>query len=180
MKELPFTDVKEGAWYYNAVSWAYSNNLISGTSGTTFSPNTTLTRAMLVTILWRSAGSPKTALGYNPFKDVPTNQYYYQAVMWVYENNVVAGTSATTFSPYSPITREQLAAILWRYSGSPGTSGSFAGFTDSGKISSYAEVPMRWALEKGIVSGKGNGILDPGGKSTRAEAASMLMRYCEG
>ncbi|MCH5352847.1 MAG: S-layer homology domain-containing protein, partial [Acutalibacter sp.] len=163
-----------------ATDYVISKGLMSGTGDATFSPNAPLTRAMLVTILWRSAGSPKSMLGYNPFKDVPTNQYYYQAVMWAYEHNVVAGTTSTTFSPNSPITREQLAAILWRYSGSPGTTGSFTGFTDSGKVSSYAEIPMRWALEKGILSGKGNGILDPTGKSTRAEAASMLMRYCEG
>ncbi|MCH5353851.1 MAG: S-layer homology domain-containing protein [Acutalibacter sp.] len=174
-----FIDLDNTKWYHKATDYVISKGLMSGTSATEFSPNTTLTRAMLVTILWRSAGSPKSTLGYNPFKDVPTNQYYYQAVMWAYENNVVAGTTSTTFSPNSPITREQLAAILWRYAGSPGTSGSFAGFTDSGKVSSYAEIALRWALEKGIVSGKGNGILDPGGKSTRAEAASMLMRYLE-
>ena len=174
-----FTDLDNTKWYHKATDYVINKGLMSGTSATEFSPNTTLTRAMLVTILWRSAGSPKSTLGYNPFKDVPTNQYYYQAVMWAYENNVVAGTTSTTFSPNSPITREQLAAILWRYAGSPSTNGSFAGFTDSGKVSSYAEIALRWALEKGIVSGKGNGILDPGGKSTRAEAASMLMRYLE-
>ncbi|MCH5352450.1 MAG: S-layer homology domain-containing protein, partial [Acutalibacter sp.] len=174
-----FIDLDNTKWYHKAMDYVISKGLMSGTGDATFSPNAPLTRAMLVTILWRSAGSPKNTLGYNPFKDVPTSQYYYQAVMWAYEHNVVAGTTSTTFSPNSPITREQLAAILWRYAGSPGTTGSLAGFTDSGKISSYAEIPMRWALEKGIVSGKGNGILDPGGKSTRAEAASMLMRYLE-
>ncbi|MCH5353327.1 MAG: S-layer homology domain-containing protein [Acutalibacter sp.] len=174
-----FTDLNPSAWYHKATDYVITKKLMSGTSTTTFSPNSTLTRAMLVTILWRAAGSPKSTTGSNPFKDVPANQYYYQAVMWAYENNVVAGTTSTTFSPNSPITREQLAAILWRYAGSPGTSGSFAGFTDSNKVSAYAEIAMRWTLEHGIMSGKGNGILDPGGKSTRAEAASMLMRYLE-
>ena len=132
-----------------------------------------------MTILWRLDGSPKNTLGYNPFKDVDSKAYYCQPVLWAYQHNIVAGKTKTTFDPNAPITRQELAAILWRYAGTPAANGSLAAVKDGNKASAYARPALSWAVAKGIMSGKGGGILDTAGRSTRAEAASMLMRYCE-
>jgi len=176
--ENPFTDIKENDWYYNAVEFAVQNGLFRGTGDNKFTPNGDMTRGMLATVLYRLAKEPGTSAG-NLFNDVEDGKYYTEAIAWAAENNIVAGYGGSLFGPENPITREQLATILWRYAGSPKSSGKLDGFTDGNKISGYAAPALQWAVEQKIVNGKGNGILDPQGKATRAEVASMLMRFCE-
>lgn len=181
--EFPFTDVKEGTWYYEPVSWAYENGLMSGITETTFSPNTATTRGMIVTILWRLEEQPQ---GTAPmaFTDVRAGAYYYEPVRWAAEKGIIKGKSTTSFAPNDPITRQELAAILYRYAQRTGNCSIQNGteilhFPDTGNVSDWAKEPMTWTVDRGIIAGKDNGILDPKGKATRAEAASMLMRYCK-
>lgn len=175
-----FTDVTEsatGKWSANAIDFMSYNELVTGITKTTFQPEQTMTRAMLVTILYRIAGKPSVSRVSNPFTDVKANTYYYDAVLWAYDNNVVSGITKTTFSPNSAVTREQIAAILYRYAGSPKTSGNLNGYTDRAKVSAYAETAMAWAVKNGIITGKGAYTLAPAGEGTRAEVAVMLHRY---
>jgi len=176
--ENPYSDVNETSWYYEAVRFANKNGLFYGTSDTTFSPNDDMTRGMLATVLYRLAKEPGTTAK-DLFSDVADGKYYSEAIAWAAENKIVAGYGDNRFGPEDSITREQLATILWRYAGSPESTGSLAGFTDGSKTAEYAVPALQWAVEQGIVSGKGNGILDPRGQATRAEVATMLMRYCE-
>ncbi len=173
-----FADVKPDAWYYGAVKYAVDNGLFYGTSDTTFSPNGNMTRGMLATVLYRLAKEPATTVE-DLFDDVADGRYYSEAIAWAAGNEIVAGYGNNRFGPEDFITREQLAAILWRYAGSPESAGSLAEFTDGGKTAKYAVPALRWAVEQKIVSGRGNGILDPTGKATRAEVAAMLLRYRE-
>ena len=170
--------MKEGAWYYEAVSWAYENGLMSGTAETVFSLKAATTRGMIVTILWRLEEKPES-IAPIAFTDVKAGSYCYEAVRWAAEHGIVNGKSATRFAPNDLITRQELAAILYRYAGSPLTDGELNAFRDKEKVSGFARSALCWAVEQGIVTGKGNQTLDPKGKSNRAEAASMLMRYCE-
>jgi len=176
--ENPFIDVAEHDWYYSAVRYASENGLFYGTSNTTFSPNDDMTRGMLATVIYRLAKEPETAAE-DLFNDVADGKYYTEAIAWAAENGIVAGYGNNRFGPEDPITREQLATILWRYAGSPESFGSLDKFSDGKKASSYAVPALKWVVEQKIVSGKGNGILDPGGNATRAEVAAMLMRYCK-
>ena len=178
-----FTDVSATQWYHSAVDYAVVNGLFAGTSDTTFSPNSSMTRGMLVTVLWRMEGKPqaKTAAG---FKDVSADQYYAEAVAWAKENGVVAGTSATAFSPNAQITREQMAAILYRYAKLKGqdmsVKGGLSQYPDGDSVSAYAEEAMTWAVENGLVSGSlvaGQIYLQPQNSATRAQVAAILMRY---
>ena len=180
-----FTDVSASQWYHEAVDYAVVNGLFAGTSDTTFSPNESMTRGMLVTVLWRLAGKPeaKTAAS---FQDVDAQQYYAEAVAWAAENGIVAGTSDTTFSPNAKVTREQMAAILYRYAKLNGVDVSktadLKDFPDADKVASYAKDAMAWAVESGIISGTlkgGKTYLDPTGSATRAQVASILMRYAK-
>ncbi len=173
-----FADVKPDAWYYGAVKYAVDNGLFYGTSDTAFSPDGDMTRGMLATVLYRLAKEPTTTAG-DLFGDVADGKYYTEAIAWAAENGIVVGYGNNRFGPEDFITREQLAAILWRYAGSPESAGSLAEVTDGGKAAKYAVPALQWAVEQGIVSGKGHGILDPTGKATRAEVAAMLLRYCE-
>ncbi len=173
-----FTDVKPDAWYYGAVKYVVDNGLFYGTSDTTFSPNGNMTRGMLATVLYRLAKEPATTVE-DLFNDVADGRYYSEAIAWATENKIVAGYGNNRFGPEDFITREQLAAILWRYAGSPESAGTLAEFTDGGKTAKYAVPALRWAVEQKIVSGRGHGILDPTGKATRAEVAAMLLRYRE-
>lgn len=172
-----FTDVAPGAWYYDAVKYAAERGLFYGTSDTTFSPNSTMTRGMLATVLYRMESEPEADPA--DFLDVGSGKYYSEAVAWAAANGIVAGYGNGNFGPEDAITREQLAAILWRYSGAPASSGTLTEFTDADKASGYALDALRWAVEQGIIKGKGNGILDPGGRATRAEVAAMLQRFCK-
>ena len=176
--ELPFTDVSESSWYYEAVKFMYEQGLMAGTGETTFSPNTATTRGMIAAILYRLEGNPETDASMS-FTDIDPGEYYSEAIAWAAEQGIVAGYSETLFGPDDPVTREQLVSMLYRYAGSPKTTENLEAFTDSKKASKYAKPALCWAVETGILSGKGNGILDPQGKATRAEVASVLMRYCE-
>ena len=180
-----FTDVNTSKWYHEAVDYAVVNGLFAGTSDTTFSPNESMTRGMLVAVLWRLAGRPeaKTAAS---FQDVDARQYYAEAVAWAKEKGIVAGTSDTTFSPNAKVTREQMAAILYRYAKSCGVDVSktadLKNFPDAGKVSDYAKDAMAWAVANGIISGSlegGKTYLEPTGNATRAQVASILMRYAK-
>ncbi len=176
--ENHFTDVKETNWFYTSVEYVCENGLFYGTSDTTFSPNSDMTRGMLATVLYRLAKEPGTTAD-NLFNDVADGQYYTEAIAWAAENRIVAGYGNNRFGPEDPITREQLATILWRYAGSPKTTEKLDSFTDGNKATDYAVPALQWAVGQRIISGKGSGILDPRGKATRAETAAILMRYCE-
>ena len=176
--ELPFADVDEGDWFYDAVYYAYPNGLMDGTSDTTFEPNANMTRAMLVTILWRMEGEP--VVNYlMPFTDVDGGAWYAEAVRWASSEGIVEGVSDTSFAPNAEITREQLAAILWRYAGEPATAANLAGYADGASVSAYAVDAMRWCVEHGIITGTTAATLEPQGTATRAQAAAMLMRFAE-
>ncbi|MPM58152.1 hypothetical protein SDC9_104981 [bioreactor metagenome] len=177
---LPFTDVSESDWFYESVKYVYEKGLMVGTTDSTFSPYLTTSRGMIVTILWRLEGEP-TATGANPFADVSADKYYAAAIAWGAENGIVKGYGNGNFGPNDPITREQLAAILYRYTQFKGqdvtAKGDLSEFTD--QPSAWAVESVRWAVGAGIISGKGNGILDPTGDATRAQTAAMLMRFLE-
>lgn len=173
-----FSDVNAGDWFADAVVYCRENGLMSGTGGGRFTPNGTASRAMLVTVLHRQAGSPAAEKTYD-FPDVPANAYYKAAVDWGAENTIISGYTNGNFGPNDPVTREQLAALLWRAEGRPEVSSAPA-FSDADQISNYAVTAVNWARSKGIVSGKGNNRFDPKGRSIRAEMASMLMRWLEG
>ena len=178
---LPFTDVREADWFYDDVVYAYENGLFSGTSDTTFSPNASMTRAMLVTVLYRLEGQP-TVSGRSGFSDVKLNSYYEDAVTWAADNGIVNGTGATTFSPNANVTREQMAAILYRYAqykqyGTTASAG-LNGFSDAAKVSTYAKAPLSWAVAEKLVNGS-EGKLLPTGNAIRAQVAAILHRFVE-
>lgn len=172
----PFSDVKEGSWYYSAVQYVAQNGLMFGTGSDTFSPQLTTNRAMIATILYRLSGS--TEIFQSTFKDVVPGAYYTQGVAWAQEKGIIAGYGNGMFGPEDTITREQMAAILWRYAGSPKADTAVLNdFNDAGDISDYARQAMVWVYEEGIIAGKGSRILDPRGLATRAEAAMILTNY---
>lgn len=179
--KLPFDDVNENDWFYNAVKYTYCNKIMSGLNGNTFSPNTKVTRGMLVTILYNLEGHPRIT-GTSKFADVQNkNIYFYNAVVWASNNNVVSGYANGKFGPDDNITREQLATILYnycRYKGKYKTvHADYSKFTDNNKISDFAKWGMNWAVGNQIVNGS-NGKLNPQGTATRAEAAAMISNYC--
>ena len=176
---LPFADTPEGAWYYDAVSHVYANGLMDGVSATTFAPDANMTRAMLVTILWRMEGGPVVNC-LMPFNDVDGGAWYAEAVRWAASEGIVTGVSGTIFAPNAEITREQFAAMLWRYAGAPVGGGmAVSEFTDGASVSDYAADAVTWALSEGVLTGMGDGALAPQGTATRAQAAAMLMRFAE-
>ena len=172
-----FTDVSESAWYHEAVDYVIEKGLMVGTSETKFSPESSTTRGQIVTVLWRLAGSPEP-YRLSGFTDVASDKYYAKAIAWASENGIVTGYTSTKFGPEDYVTREQLAAILWRLAGkNPGPETRI--FTDSDKISPYAVTAVNWCVNNGILQGKDSGNLDPMGFATRAHVAAMLMRYIE-
>ncbi len=171
-----FTDVSENIWYHDAVVYALNNGLMNGVGNGRFAPDESVTRAMLVTILYRSEGEPSIAGMENPFADVEDGQWYTDAIIWAANNKIVNGTSATTFDPNAAITREQIAAILYRFDGSKACEGSLDSFPDAGTVSSYAVDALIWAVDNGIINGL-DGKLAPTATATRAQLATMLMRY---
>lgn len=179
--KLPFTDVLQADWFYNDVVFAYENGLFSGTSDTTFSPNASMTRAMLVTVLYRLEGQPAVN-GRSGFSDVQYNGYYEDAVTWAADNGIVNGTSTTTFSPNANVTREQIAAILYRYAQhkkyNTAASSGLNGFTDHASVSGYAAASLEWAVAEKLVNGSA-GKLMPTGNATRAQVAAILHRFVE-
>ena len=179
--KLPFTDVRESDWFYEDVAFAYENGLFAGTSDTTFSPNASMTRAMLVTVLYRLEGQPAVN-GRSGFSDVQYNGYYEDAVTWAADNGIVNGTSTTTFSPNANVTREQMAAILYRYAQhkkyNTAASSGLNGFTDHASVSGYAAASLEWAVAEKLVNGNA-GKLMPTGNATRAQVAAILHRFVE-
>ena len=179
--KLPFTDVHETDWFYNDVLFVYEEGLFAGTSDTTFSPNAAMTRAMLVTVLYRLEGEPAVS-GRSGFSDVTFNSYYEDAVTWAADNGIVNGTSITTFSPNANVTREQMAAILYRYAQykkyNTAASSSLNGFTDQASVSGYATASLEWAVAEKLVNGSA-GKLMPTGNATRAQVAAILHRFVE-
>ena len=179
--KLPFTDVRESDWFYEDVAFAYENGLFAGTSDTTFSPNASMTRAMLVTVLYRLEDQPAVN-GRSGFSDVQYNGYYEDAVTWAADNGIVNGTSASTFSPNANVTREQMAAILYRYAQykkyNTAASASLNGFTDHASVSGYAAASLEWAVAEKLINGSA-GKLMPTGNATRAQVAAILHRFVE-
>lgn len=181
----PFVDVAEGTWYYDAVKYVNENSLMAGTSATTFAPDLTTTRGMIVTILYRLEGSPDIEdeiWGY-PFKDVDANAWYATAVYWARMNGIVAGYSDELFGPNDTITREQMATILYRYAQYKGydttAKADLSQYTDAAQVGSWATDAIRWANAEGLVSGTSSTTLSPQGSATRSQAATILMRFCE-
>ena len=179
--KLPFTDVRESDWFYEDVAFAYENGLFAGTSDTTFSPNASMTRAMLVTVLYRLEGEP-TVYGRSGFSDVQYNGYYEDAVTWAADNGIVNGTSTTMFSPNANVTREQMAAILYRYAQykkyNTAASSSLNSFSDHTSVSGYAVASLQWSVAEKLVNGS-NGKLMPTGNASRAQVAAILHRFAE-
>ena len=181
--ELPFTDVAANAWYHDAVAYVYDNGMMNGVTENTFAPNATTTRGMIVTMLHRLEGEP----GVNyllPFGDVAEGLWYTEAVRWAASEGIVNGVSDTSYAPDNAITREQMAAILYRYAQYKGYDTSVGGmslaeYTDADQISSYATTAMQWANENGLITGRTDTTLVPQGTATRAEVATILMRFCE-
>ena len=178
----PFTDVSEKDWFYGDVMFVYENGLMLGASKALFSAHGTATRGMMATILWRMEGSP-VPKGKNSFTDVEAGKWYADAITWTAENGIFAGYGKDKFGPDDPITREQLAAIFYRYADYKGydltVKGNLDKFKDADKITDYAKTAMQWAVGSGLVKGKSGNLLDPQGTATRAEIAAMLHRFIE-
>lgn len=172
--ENPFPDVKDSEWYIKAVEFVCTNGLMSGYANGRFGPNDTLTRAQFAQIIYNKESRPQAEGG--KFSDVTTG-WYADAVNWAAAEGIVAGIGGGKFAPDRPITRQDLAVMLWRYAGKPEPGKNELDFEDSNRVSGYAWKALCWASENGIVSGRGNGVLDPKGNATRAEAAQMAMKY---
>ena len=206
--EAGYTDVTEANWFYEAVTYVTDNGLVDGETETTFAPNTSMTRADLVTALYRLAGSPETEVE-NPFTDVAADAEYYDAVMWGYANGVVGGITETTYEPDSALQRQQIATMLYRYLNDEAEEPAeetetapaeetetpaeetetpaetteadevLAQFVDADQVQAYAKEAMAWAVTVGLFSGDDKGALDPRGDATRAEVATIIMRFAE-
>ena len=170
-----FKDVAAGSWYADAVDYVNTNGIMSGTSSSAFSPNLTMTRAMLVSVLYRAAGSPAVSKNVD-FTDVPSGAYYADAVAWANENGIVSGYGNRLFGANDPVSRSQIAAILYRYAGSPSTTAG-EDFADESSIPAYALVAVDWARDNGIISGVGKNRFNPQGNATRAQVALILKNY---
>ena len=182
---LPFTDVSRGDWFYEYVAYVYENGLMDGVSETLFDPNGEVTRAQLVTILWRLDGEPVVNYAL-PFEDVSGGEWYTEAVRWAASEGIVNGVSETSFAPGTAVTREQFASILYRYAQykgydvSAGENTNILSYTDFASISEYAIEALQWACGEGVITGVSDSTLAPQGTATRAQAAAMLMRFVEG
>lgn len=178
---MSFTDVSENAWYCNAIRYVYENGMMQGISDTEFAPTLSMNRAMIVTVLHRLENTPVTT-NTNQFTDVESNQWYTEAVQWAAEQGIISGYGNGQFGTTDNVTREQLAVILYNYTkhidGDVSVISDMTIFTDANSISNWAEDAISWAVGVGLMSGKGNNILDPTGTATRAEVAQMLMNYC--
>lgn len=178
---LPFQDVTAQAWYHDAVAYVYEKGIMSGTAQDRFSPGGTTSRGQVVTMLWRMTGSPQ-AQG-QAFSDVKPGSWYAPAVAWASSAGVVNGKGAGVFAPEAPVTRQEFAAILYRYAEyrnyGPTQAAELGAFSDAGQVSDYAWKPMRWAHAVGLINGVGGGRLSPQGQTDRAQAAAMLMRFVE-
>jgi hypothetical protein len=178
----PFSDISSSDWFYEAVKYVSQKKLMSGTSDTTFEPNSNMTRAMLVTVLYRMEGKP-TSIGANAFTDVETGEWYTNAVFWASANGIVGGYGDGLFGTNDSVTREQLAAILYKYAIYKGYGTTktmeLTGYTDASNISSWATYAMKWAVAGGLITGIDSTTLDSSGTATRAQVATILMRFAE-
>ena len=181
-RSMNFTDVKSGDWCYDAVKYVYENGLFAGATDTTFSPDASMTRAMLVAVLYRMEGSPAVT-GAGAFTDVTGGKYYTDAVAWASANKIVNGVTATAFAPDTPITREQMAAILYRYAQykkyDTSKTADLSAFTDASAVGDFAADAMKWANGSAFITGTTATTLSPKGTATRAQVATILMRYHE-
>ena len=182
--ETRFVDVKPGSWYYKSIVYAVSNSLMNGVGDSKFEPEEGMTRAMLVTVLWRYEGSPKQRP--STFSDVRRGQWYSEAVSWAAKNGIVTGVGDNKFEPDTQITREQIATILYRYAqkkrADTSARGSLSAFPDNGKVNGWAKTALQWCVGEGLIGGtneNGKVYLDPQGTATRAQVATILMRYIE-
>ncbi|WP_164914342.1 S-layer homology domain-containing protein [Aminipila luticellarii] len=179
----PFADVKSDSWFYGAVAFATRNGLFNGTSATAFSPNTQMSRAMLVTVLYRLEGSPAVT-GSNSFSDVKGDQWYTNAIIWANTNGIVSGIGNNTFGTDKNVTREQMSTILYNYAKYKGydvtKAGEVSSFTDAGQIQSWALDSVKWARGQELINGRTTATLVPDGSASRAEVATILMRFSEG
>ncbi|MCD7775785.1 MAG: S-layer homology domain-containing protein, partial [Firmicutes bacterium] len=179
--EIPYTDVSSTQWFYESVVWAYKSGLMVGKTADTFAPDDTMTRAEFVTVLYRleNGEAEYTAEKENPFTDVSSAQWFYKYVMWAYDKGIINGTSDTTFDPDGSITREQIALILYRRYGAE-TECDLSVYPDANEISTYSDEPaaaMQWAVSVGLIKGNEDGTLDPQGNATRAQVATIYMRF---
>ena len=180
--ENPFTDVSASHWAHDDITYVYENDLMNGTDGSLFSPESTTTRAQVATILYRLAGQP-AANWENPFWDVPASAWFHDAVTWAWENDITGGVSSTHFGAGNAVTREQLAAFLYRYAQDQGYDTSaradLSGYSDAGLVSSYATEALSWANATGLITGTTATTLSPQGSATRAQVATILSRFCQ-
>ena len=171
-----YIDIDEKAWYYNAVYFVSEKGYFRGMGQNMFMPEVYMTRAMAVTVLYRAAGEPYAGTEISlPFTDVESGSWYAEAVCWAYDQGIIEGNGAGLFEPMQEVTREQLAAMLYRYAGSPETQGDLTGFADTDEVSAYAEKAMRWTVENGIIQGMGDGTLAPKALATRAQVAQIML-----
>lgn len=179
-----FTDLDADAWYHEGVDYALTNGLMNGVGGGRFEPDGQLTRAQLVTVLYRAAGEPDTGKQVNPFTDVPDDTWYTKAVIWAANNGIVNGVAKNTFAPDDSITREQIAAMLYRYAGAEAAKeDKLSAFPDAAKVSDWAKEALNWAVASGLINGvadaNGTANLEPQATATRAQIATILMRWLE-
>lgn len=178
----PFWDVPQSHWAHEAVTYVYDNDLMNGTDGSLFSPESTTTRAQVVTVLYRLAGQPAADWA-NPFWDVPASAWFHDAVTWAWENDITGGVSSTHFGAGNAVTREQLATFLYRYAQDQGYDTSaradLSGYSDAGLVSSYATEALSWANATGLIIGTTATTLSPKGSATRAQVATILSRFCQ-
>ena len=174
---LPFTDVPEDAWYYEELYYVYAHGIMKGTTQTTFSPDATSTRAQVVTVLYRLAGSPDVSGLAEPFKDVPDDYWCRDAIIWGYNEGVIKGFTQTRFAPAEEVTRAQLVTMLYRYAGSPEAEGDLSMFTDAADIAGPYRAAAVWAVENGVVQGYKDGSFRPDLPISRAQLAVILARY---
>lgn len=177
-----FCDVDKNSWYGSAVDYVYNKGLMSGVSSEVFSPDASMSRAMLVTVLYRMAGKPYTSAT-EPFVDVVSSDWFYKPVVWAYSNGIVSGTSPNTFYPDNNITREQMVAIFAKYAAYKGlktpASANLNGYNDRFAISSYATAAFKWAVGAGIISGTSPNTLGPQGYATRAQCAVIIRQFVQ-
>lgn len=180
--ENPFTDVPASHWAHDDITYVYENDLMNGTDGSLFSPESTTTRAQVVTVLYRLAGQPAADWA-NPFWDVPASAWFHDAVTWAWENDITGGVSSTHFGAGNAVTREQLATFLYRYAQDQGYDTSaradLSGYSDAGLVSSYATEALSWANATGLITGTTATTLSPKGSATRAQVATILSRFCQ-
>ena len=171
-----FRDVQADAWYADAVQYVVSEGLMNGTDADAFSPDASMSRAMLVTVLYRLSGEPAVSQD-SGFADVAADAYYADAVSWATEQGIVTGTSQTAFSPDESVTREQMAALLYRYAGEPSAAEDLSAYADADSVSAYASDAMAWCVENGVLNGTDGSRLEPAASATRAEVAAVLQRF---